>query len=209
MTKSMMLGMLSVVFALVSGCKTTTDTNDAGTGSDAATSDGGVILLDDGGMCDIPQGPYGTRVGAKFAPITLNTCDNQPYEFYNQDFCSAKLTVFGIAAGWCGPCMQESMQLHRIISQGFAGRVRLIQTLIQDPNYRAPNSAFCNQWKTTYGLTNTELMDPSQLTNIYFPDGSLPSTVIVDGDGIIQYRENGVSENLQDIVDKLNQLLGT
>jgi hypothetical protein len=97
------------------------------------------------------------------------------------------------------------------------------QLLVQDPAYHVPDAAFCNQWVTTHGLSvtptmagshydltsgNIELLDPAQISNIYFPDGSLPSTLIVDSHGIIRFHENGESPDLASLTSELDSLLG-
>jgi hypothetical protein len=80
--------------------------------------------------------------------------------------------------------------------------VRVIQVLVQDPSRNTPNGAFCHQWASTFNLTvvpdamtglgNYELYDPMGITNQYFPDGYLPSTLIIDNHGVIRWHEDGL-----------------
>lgn len=95
------------------------------------------------------------------------------------------------------------------ITQAYARTrgVRVIQILIQDEVYAEPSQAFCEGWVSRYGLTNVELRDPTQVTNVFFPDGSLPSTIIVDNEGVIGFRENGVSNQLMNLRKELDELL--
>ena len=51
------------------------------------------------------------------------------------------------------------------------------------------------------------LIDPIQETQVYFPAGSLPATLIVDSEGTIVHREYGVSESLSTIRAALDDLL--
>ena len=83
----------------------------------------------------------------------------------------------------------------------------MIQIITQDPEFRAPTLEFCQQWVDRFGLTNVEVIDPDQITNIYFPDNALPSTIIVDEEGTIRYRENGASDGLISLRAKIDELL--
>ncbi len=188
------------------------DTEDSDVGEDADTPD--TDPVPDGAMfaCDYPAGPYGTSVSHPFEPFTLTQCDGSDYDFVNEEFCSSdhKLTLISIAAGWCGPCIEESRVLESNITQRFADDgVRVIQVIIQDQNFAAPTTDYCQTWVDRFGLTNVELIDPAQITNVFFPDGSLPSSIIVDRNGIIRYRENGATDQLVSLVTKIEELLPT
>jgi thiol-disulfide isomerase/thioredoxin len=190
------------------GCKEEDDAPppavDAGIAVDLGGGGGGGDL-----SCQsrVPTDGFATRVGSKFRPLTLDQCDGTPYSIYNEDFCSARFTVFGIAAGWCNPCIYESMQLPALQAEYEPQGVRIIQVMYQDEDYRAASNAYCQAWVDRFGLTNVELNDPAQKTQIYFPDGALPSTVIIDSTGTIVYRENGASSNLSSLRTKLDELL--
>ncbi len=214
------IGILALALSLV-GCKSGGDggggTPDAGMGmSDAGmiTADAGMDTSDSGPACTYPDSGYGTLVGYKFAPFTLPQCDGTSYDFVDgdgsgaHDFCSSTLTVVSIAAGWCHPCQLESSMMTDLITTPYADKgVRVIQVLVQDPSGNAPSQSFCDSWVSTYGLTNVELRDADGVTQRYFPDNSLPSTIIVDGDGVIQFRENGETDGLTSLKAKLDMLL--
>jgi len=158
--------------------------------------------------CDYPSAPYGTAEGRKLEPFSLQQCDGTNYDFVNEEFCESSLTVISIAAGWCAPCIQESMQLTEQITERYReDGVRVIQILVQREDFSEPTLSFCNQWVTRFGLTNVELIDPTQITNIYFPDNALPSTIIVDSEGTIRFRENGASDGLITLRARIEQLL--
>lgn len=180
---------------------------DAG-GSDG---DGGTGTGEDGSAamaCDAPPAPYGSLVGRKLEPFTLQQCDGTDYSFYNDEYCDSTLTVISIAAGWCPPCIRESSELTERVTEAYRDRgVRVIQILTQDEEYRAPTLEYCQNWVDRFGLTNIELIDPTQITQIYFPGNSLPSTIIVDDEGTIRFRENGATEGLVSLTNKLDELL--
>jgi hypothetical protein len=151
---------------------------------------------------------YGASKGKNLEPFTLPQCDGTPYSFLNADFCASTFTVISVAAGWCAPCQAESAVMTDRLTNAYKDRgVRVIQILLQDPQYREPDQAFCEQWVAEYGLTNVELMDKDGQIAPLFPSGSLPSTLIVDSKGRIVHREDGFSEGLNTIRAKLDQLL--
>lgn len=210
MSKSALASVLLLAaLAGLSGC-TQEDppvmTTDAGIdfdlGGDVDAATGGLTC-----QANVPTTGFGTRVSSKFRPLTLNQCDGTPYSIYNEEFCTARFTVLGIAAGWCMPCIYETGMLPALQAEYEPQGVRLIQVMYQDESYRAASNEYCQAWVDRFGLTNIELNDPAQATQIYFPDGALPSTVIVDSTGTIVYRENGASSNLSSLRTKLDMLL--
>lgn len=191
------------------------NTEDAGSDAGPGETDAGDV--DASAMsCEVPTEGYASSVGTKLRPFTLDRCfvndsgvgESAPFAFYENGFCDARFTVLSIAAGWCGPCNAESEEFNEQITQGYGPRgVRLIQVLVQDYDYLAPNVDFCNEWVNRHNLANPELMDPTGVTQIYFPGGSLPSTIIVDNTGTIVFRENGSTTGLISLRNKLDQLL--
>ena len=192
-----------VVASVLSACGSSPPANDP---------DSGPIVLTDSGpaACAPPVEPFGTQEGRNMRPFTLNRCDGTPYEFYGdaEGFCDASFTVLTMAAGWCAPCRLETEQLEAELTQGYADRgVRVVQAVIQDNDYAAPDAAFCQGWVDEYGLTNAVVLDPTQVTQIYFPAGSLPATLIVDSRGVIRHREYGTSTGLRTIRAALDELI--
>lgn len=156
----------------------------------------------------VPGMPFGTALGRSLEPFMLEACDGSMYEFYNEDYCQSSLTVISIAAGWCMPCIMESMQLEEQINDRYAAQnVRVVQIIVQKEDGSQPDLAYCTNWVNRFGLSNVELIDPLQLTNIYFPDGVLPSTIIVDDQGTIRFRENGATDGLTSLRARIDEVL--
>lgn len=171
---------------------------------------------------------FGTFVNRSFgnvlhdghADFSLPDCDGQPYNFYGAEYCSPEhtFTILSIAAGWCQPCQYESSQFRTQIVDVYGPLgVRLIQVLVQDPSGNPPNGGFCHQWVDSYGLSvrpdasgvgNYELMDLDGRISALFPSNALPSTIIVDSDGVIVYHEDGTNEGLDSLRQELDLLLG-
>ena len=188
--------------------------SDAGETLDAADGDGGMwdageVVRDGGLTCEanVPSAPYGTRVTSKFRPLTLNQCDGTPYSIYNEDFCAVRFTVINIAAGWCNPSRLETAQFTALNAEYSVQGVRLLQVMFQDESYGAASGAYCQAWVDEFGLTNVELNDPTQSTQIYFPAGSLPATLIIDSTGTIVFREYGMTDGLVSLRASLDTLL--
>jgi hypothetical protein len=205
---------LITVGLLAGGCgndRGGTGTPDSGGGDtalpDSSTDD--VLPGDtDAEGCVYPDVTYGTLVGRGFEPFTLDQCDGTPFDFVQDGFCDSSMTVISIAAGWCPPCIVESRQLSARITEHYREqRVRVVQVLVQDEDYRAPDLAYCEAWVSRFSLTNIEVIDPAQVTQIYFPDNALPSTIIVDDEGIIQFRENGATDGLTSLRAAIERLL--
>lgn len=183
------------------------------------TPDAGPISTDDAGTgdtCGDPGAPYGTSLGKSFKPLNLTDCEGAAWDFYGetgayeQEFCEAgtRFTVLTMAAGWCGPCQVESQQLQEKLADAYEAQgVRVVQALIQDEGFNQPSVAFCREWRDRYGLEFPVLMDGSIQTQVYFPMGSLPATLIVDEHGTIVHREHGVSTGLSTIKAALDRLL--
>ena len=168
------------------------------------------VVVEDPPRCGEPGEPYGTSEGSRFFPFTLDTCAGEPYEFYGEEegYCDARFTVLSIGAGWCGPCRIEAELMQENLVELYSDRgVRVIVALIQDNEFGAADESFCDGWVNQYGLTNPVLVDPIQETGIYFPGGALPSTLIVDSEGVIVHREYGVSDELITVRARLDELL--
>lgn len=196
------------------------DITDTGIATDTgpALDDAGTEPDTNNGLTCAFNGPYGSTVGSVMAPIPLasadnpfqlETCDGEGFAFPDQATCDAKLTILSIAAGWCGPCIIESRNFERVINDAYdPADVRLIQLIIQKEDRSPPDLTYCRNWVERYGLSNTELIDPAQLTQVFFPDNALPQTVIIDNTGLIVARESGVSgEDLSSLTQRLDGLL--
>jgi hypothetical protein len=204
------ISLLVLLGLAVAGCNQTSgDTTPIDMGTPPVDGGGDVDAggdTDAGPICAhvVPTSGFGSHIGTKFADLTLPRCDSggagTDYQFYGQDYCTNELTVFTLAAGWCNPCNLESDQLNAQLINPYGPRgVRVVQVLVQDDSFNVPTQSFCNNWISRHHITNdVTVMDPDGLTQIYNPMNSLPATLIVDGDGVIQFRLNGTGVNPAD-----------
>ena len=154
-----------------------------------------------------PAGPYGSSLCRRFEPFTLNTCDGEPWNFAGADFFTSPATVVIIGAGWCVPCQMEARQIESELAMYREQGVRVVQVLVQNPDRSAITPAFCNTWRTRYGLTIPELMDPQQTLQPYYPGLAFPGNLIVDARGVIRYRGYGTETGLTAIKAALDDVL--
>jgi thiol-disulfide isomerase/thioredoxin len=200
-------------FAL-GACGTPMVTNDSGndqpdsTPSDAAPADAST----DTGVCQQPALPnLCSMENCDFAPFTLPSCaaEGGNVQFYDQSFCEAEATLLVIAAGWCVPCQMEAPMIEQLITQAeeYQGKVRVISVIGQNPDYSEPTPAFCRTWQNRYHLTSHMAIDPTGLTQRYFPDMAFPANLIIDRHGRIRYRTYGTSRGLTELRAALDDVL--
>lgn len=146
--------------------------------------------------------------GCQFGSLQLPYCDGSGnFNFYESAFCSNQLTLVVISAGWCVPCQMEAAQMQDEIIARYQGRVRVVTVYGQNVSRVAPTAAECMQWKNRYSLESHMVYDPMGLTQRYFPNMAFPANMIVDRDGVIQFREYGTSQGLQALKDQIDGLL--
>jgi len=197
----------------IAGCTNAPGGNDSGTSDanvsmpqDAATSDAAALSC----QARVPTDNFCTREFCNFSDFSLQRCDSRGnYNFYNEDFCQARLTLLVIAAGWCVPCQQEAPMIEESITKGYNGQVRVITVIYQNPDRTPPTINFCNTWRTQFGapLTSHMVIDPLGVTQRYFPSMAFPSNMIVDNKGRIRYIVFGTRSGLGDIRQQIDALL--
>lgn len=180
-------------------------TVDSGVQPDASMPQG------DAASCRAPElNNTCTMEGCQFAPLDLPYCDGSGmFSFYGESYCSARVTLVVISAGWCVPCQQEAAEMQSQIIEPYAGRVRVVTVYAQGVTRPSVATASaCMSWKNRYGLTSHMVLDAAEITQRYFPNQAFPANLIVDGDGIIRHRVYGTSRGLQSLRDQIDALLG-
>lgn len=160
------------------------DTPPTGAVADSGAPDAPAVAT-----CDPPERPYGTAVGQKFPALALPDCGDpeNTYELYGAEFCSARVTVLSLSAGWCAACVEESGRLNRDITGRYEGQgVRLVQAIIENADRSTPTISFCQAWVQRFHLSNREVIDPQHRLNV-FAGGELPGVVIFDHTGTIRF----------------------
>ncbi len=213
---------LALFTAALSGCATTpggspdapTFSTDVPADLDAALADAGTTLGTDAPSagCVAPSGPYGALSGATLEGFTLPRCDGTPYAFYDDGYCAADhtATVVIFAALWCTVCQNEALELDAMVTEAYASRgVRVVQLLVDGAVPGTPvTGASCQSWVDTFGLSTDVLFDADRATTRrYFPENSFPVTLVVDGAGVIRYRDVHGGRGIAGIRGALESLL--
>jgi len=117
-----------------------------------------------------------------------------------------KVVVLSFFASWCKPCQKEAPVLADIASNYVGQDVQLFFVNWGDSDNVAA------EWLKTYGVEANCLMDPFGANAKKFGVDSLPRTIIIDKNGIVQLIERGFSEENEAhyrelVAGKVNELL--
>lgn len=143
-----------------------------------------------------PAGPYGTNVGHTIAEFSLEDCDGNRVAF-GDVLSEADLVLVTVGAGWCIPCIEESMTLEAETFEPFCARgLRIIDILFQDDQSNPATKLFCGQWRAQFGFSFPVLVDPLFTLEPYFggpASTQTPLNLLVDRQGVIRWRTTGTA----------------
>lgn len=158
--------------------------------------------------CPIPEDGFGTSVGRYVAPFELSDCEGDVVGFYDASYCDARATVLFMNTGWCAPSRVHASTVNADLVEPFAGQgVRILEVLVQDNDFGAPDAAFCEGWASMYAAGYPVLIDPTQISSAYFPGGVFPAVLVADGTGRIRYRGYGVDGDHAMVAAVLREVL--
>jgi len=187
-----------------------------GCSDDSAAGDAGVANITPPAECAIntppagwsyPAGPYGGDVDDTFADFTVKDCDGNEFRF-GDVLAQAELVLLNIGAGWCEPCVAETMTLDREVFREFCPRgLRVVQVLFEDEDSEIPTSLFCKQWRDSFSLSFPVLVDQLFVTETYFTSvlSQTPINFLIDPSGKIVFKSTG--EPPADLGQRIDQLL--
>ncbi len=108
--------------------------------------------------------------------------------------------VIDFWASWCGPCRAEQADLNSLVAQYGARGVHFLGVDIRDDSANA--KAYVEEFHIQYPSVFDPVNDDAGSFNVDAP----PTTLVVDGSGLIRLRELGT---LVDVPATLNSLLGS
>lgn len=188
----------------------------AACGGDAASTDARPVNIEPPAECRLnapspgwtyPLGPYGGELGDTFADLTVKDCDGNAFRF-GDVLAQAELVLFNIGAGWCEPCVTETLTLDQQVFREFCPRgLRVVQVLFEDEDSDIPSTLFCKQWRNTFSLSFPVLIDQLFVTEQYFTSvaSQTPINFLIAPDGEIVFKSTG--EPPADLTQRIDQLL--
>lgn len=111
------------------------------------------------------------------------------------------VVVINIWGSWCGPCNAEAPALAKVSTQTYARGVRFVGIDTRD------NASAGRAFEARYNITYPSFDDPSGIVLAQLggtvPIGAVPTTIIVDRNGIVRARMIGRIDflTLQGLVD--------
>lgn len=177
---------------------------DSGDTQPDATADVTVARPDAGVRCELGPGPYGNRVGDRLPEFRVQGCNGEDV-VYPDDFQCPRVLVLVNAAGWCLPCIRETVELMEKLVDPYQARgLEIVQLLYQTETMERPDSTYCNAWVDEFELSRmTVALDPADNTLPLFTPLSLPTSIVVDAAGTIRFYGSATPDELVDIVDTL------
>lgn len=152
-----------------------------------------LILLVFGSICSTAPGA-GITVGKVVPQFTLRALDGQSITVGP----SNKITVLNFWATWCPPCRLEMPDLNEFVLQ-YNDKVAFYAINLGE------ESEVANNFMYTNGYSIPVLVDSDGAVGNLFKIQYLPTTIVVDGNGVIKYRKSGpvTKSELEDVVSQL------
>jgi len=138
----------------------------------------------------VPVGPFEGQEapGLRGTTLTGGTGDLQALR--------GKPTVIVFWASWCGPCKQEAPQVVKV-AQTYGDQVHILGVNAGENLATAQRAA--QQWGMTWPVVSD---GDGSLRKRYKVTG-VPLVLIVDSDGRVRHRNNGVPSDLHRLLDGL------
>lgn len=97
------------------------------------------------------------------------------------DFTAAKIILFNVSAGWCGPCQQETKMMADLMATYARDGLAIFQVLYdgKDPGTR-PTRAFLDAWVAALNPQGACGIDPNRDVAPYNTNGTTPLNMILD-----------------------------
>jgi thiol-disulfide isomerase/thioredoxin len=165
----------------------------------------------DATVCDpalYPCGPYGYQPGSVIEDLSLvarvdgngdgrtdaaDPVGTIPLSRYFQDKNIYALVMTG-SAEWCGPCQAEQPGLKELYEsyEKAGGHLAILETIIQDANYRPSTIAVADRWKSRFQLPFDVAADPSVVLSPYYDINAFPMNMVIrTSDMKIVWQSNG------------------
>ncbi|KYZ75025.1 hypothetical protein AXX12_15725 [Anaerosporomusa subterranea] len=122
----------------------------------------------------------GITVGKTAPSFTLQTIDGQSFKIGK----TGKITVLNFWATWCPPCREEMPELE-VFATKHKNEILFGAVNLQEPVEKV--RAYLDQNNYTMPV----LLDPDGKAGSEFLIRAIPTTIILDKNGVIQFRKSG------------------
>jgi thiol-disulfide isomerase/thioredoxin len=124
-------------------------------------------------------------VGVLKVQRRVEQTDSAGFTVADQEATEAEVLVVNFWASWCGPCRVEQPELSRV-ARAYRGRgVKFIGINVRDSQGAA--ESYAEEFKIPY----PSLFDQAAVSAVRLQAFALPSTFILDRDGVVAYRLTG------------------
>ena len=136
----------------------------------------------------------GATVGKTVPQFTLQALDGQSITVGPSD----TITILNFWATWCPPCRSEMPELNQFALQ-YSGKVNFYGINLSE------ESGVVNNFMYTNGYSIPVLLDSDGAVGSLFRIQYLPTTIVVDRNGVIKFRKSGpvTKSELEDVVSQL------
>lgn len=122
----------------------------------------------------------GVTPGKQFDGFTLTSLDGKPITVGS----SGKVTVINFWATWCPPCREEMPELNKFAKKYQQSLVFYAVDIQEDSDKVA-------EFITKNNYTMTTLLDNDGTVAKKFRISAIPTTIVIDKDGLIKFRKSG------------------
>ncbi len=122
----------------------------------------------------------GVTPGKQFDGFTLTNLDGKPITVGS----SGKVTVINFWATWCPPCREELPELNKFAKK-YQQSLAFYAVDIQEDSDKV------GEFITKNNYTMTTLLDNDGTVAKNFRISAIPTTIVIDKDGLIKFRKSG------------------
>jgi cytochrome c biogenesis protein CcmG/thiol:disulfide interchange protein DsbE len=108
----------------------------------------------------------------------------------------AKPTVLVFWASWCGPCVKEAPEVARIATS-YGSRINVVGINVGEQRTQAAQAA------KRMGITWPVVLDVDGSIQKAYQVTGIPLILIVDQDGLVRHRNNGMPSDIHRLLDGL------
>lgn len=139
-------------------------------------------------------GEDGVRVGKALPEFSLNNLEGQNVSVGGP----GKITVINFWATWCPPCREEMPELERFFEKN-QQKIQFYAINLQESQGKVQDFMYENKY------TMPVLLDANGIVAKQFQIAAIPTTIIVDKNGLIKHRQSGpmTMNELEGIINSL------